>query len=131
MVALVSLVCALFLVCRSTHRVVEKVAYVVEAYGKAQLSTAELMTKQQEFTTGALIKFHEHAWRLTTNKELHAFVRTHGLAPFMNDPGSMVEKEIEATQMRMGLSREQTIDWMRSRYSQDAVATGAGNGEVR
>jgi len=109
-VALLALVCALFLVCHSNYKIAQASSGIIR---RASQSDA----KKDEFILGVVWKFHERAWTFSVNKELSEFVRAKGLMPFMIDPHSKVQAEIVAIQKNLGFTREQAIDWIRSNYT--------------
>lgn len=122
---------ALFLVVRSSGHLVGKVALLVEqqthcmgAFTKHTKDSGEVLEKANDQTIGAIWKFHERAWNMTSDKDLQAFVRARGLQPFLQDARGMVNLEIQAIAEQLGISREQAIQYMRSRIETGPVTNG-------
>lgn len=133
---MLSLVSTLFLVLRASHKATASAATVVTAsadlvksFTKANESNQGLMVKHQEFTLGAIWKFHERAWMGSAEREVAGLVNRRGLTPFMSDPNTIMQAEIRVVMQQLGLTREQAILYMRSRIetpTEESVANGAG-----
>lgn len=77
--------------------------------------TRDQLDKQDEFTIGALERVHDRIMSISEDRQVQAFVRARGLAPFFKDATSMVRAEIAALQQQLGITEEEAKNYMRSK----------------
>lgn len=129
MVLTLAFVLSLAVVGRTTRKVADANTALVEASIAKDRATSELMQRQDEFTIGVIAQLHERSWTALASRDVHAAVRQRGLLPFLMDADSMLHQEIAAVQKQLGLSREDAVEFIRSRIpSAPPEPASASNG---
>lgn len=109
----------------------KQVAEVVRAQAEKDKETAGLMRARDEFALGSLFKYQEELFErsrelreLSREAEAAGIIRAKGIAPFMGDPRSMINLEIDAIAEALGISREEAVAYMRSRIPTEPQQAG-------